>query len=175
MRLNRYINEELQQPTQEMIDFYEKRTKGHIDRVRKNLYNITEKMDDLNKVELMARAKEHDKSKYSKEEYIPYIWITWYHKEKKNGFEYPSGIEKITEGAWKHHKKVNSHHPEHYNKPSDMSNEDIAEMVADWMAMSQEFDNSLKLWADKNVGGKWKFNTDQVKLIYNIIYRVKRG
>lgn len=171
MRLKQYINEKIQDPTKEMFDFYKKRTKDHIDRVIKNMHTIAEERDDLNKVELMSRGKEHDKSKYSDKEYIPYVWLTWWYKEKNEGrkFEYPEGVEDDIKKAAKHHVMTNLHHPEAHSSPKKMSDIDISEMIADWAAMSQELNNSLKEWADKNVGKKWKFDKDQVKLIYDLI------
>jgi len=172
MKFKNYIMEkELQKPTKEMIDFYEKRTRNHINRVVKNIYTIIKERDDFNKSELIARAKIHDKSKYSKEEYIPYIWLTWWYKERNEGkeFNYPSGIKEMVDKAAKSHVLKNLHHPEAHEDPKNMSNIDIAEMVADWAAMSQELDNSLKEWADKNIGSKWKFNKEQTKLIYDLI------
>jgi hypothetical protein len=49
-----------------------------------------------------------------------------------------------------------------------MSDVDIAEMVADWAAMSQELGTSLKDWVNKTVNKKWKFTEKQTKLINDI-------
>lgn len=46
---------------------------------------------------------------------------------------------------------------------------DVAEMCADWMAMSKELGGTPKDWADKNVNVRWKFTEAQKKLIYEII------
>jgi hypothetical protein len=172
MKLRKYLNENVE-PTKEMFDFFEKRTKEHIDRVKNNIKKIVSKRSDLK--ELNGRLNIHDKSKYSKEEYIPYVWLSWWHNEKNNGriFKYPKGIKELIKKATKHHITTNSHHPEFYNKPSDMNNIDIAEMIADWAAMSQELDNSLKKWADDNVGSKWKFTEEQTKLIYDLVELLK--
>lgn len=171
MRLKYYLTES--SPTKEMIEFYEKRTKEHIDRVRKNLYHIAEVRDDLNKVELMSRAKDHDKSKYSKKEREPYIWLTWIKKYGISSISMPTNefqkINKSIDKAWKNHSKINKHHPEAHSDPNKMTDIDIAEMVADWASMSQELKTSLKEWADKNVGSKWKFDKEKTKLIYDLI------
>lgn len=158
-------------PSNEMVDFYEKRTREHIHRVSKNLSVIAQKRKDLNRAELLRRGKIHDKSKYLPKEYEPYIWLTWWHKEKNAGrkFEYPSGMEEKVRKATKHHITSNPHHPEYHNSPKDMSNIDIAEMVADWAAMSQELGDSLKKWADNNVNKKWHFTKEQTKLIYDLV------
>jgi len=39
--------------------------------------------------------------------------------------------------------------------------------------MSQELGNNLKEWADKNVSLKWKFNKEQIKLIYELVELLK--
>jgi len=71
MRFKQYVNEESIKPTQEMVDFYLKRTKKHIDRVRKNCNKLSK---SINMIELIDRGKIHDQSKYESEEYIPYVW-----------------------------------------------------------------------------------------------------
>ena len=143
MRLQRYINEAKVNPniipTQEMIDFYEKRTREHINRVKKNLkkYMRVEK-EGYNVSELSKRVNTHDKSKFGDEEYIPYVWLTWQKKEEKEGrqFDVHPDVKRIVDKAWEHHKKFNRHHPEYHSNPKNMTNEDIIEMVCDWAAMS---------------------------------------
>jgi len=173
MRLVKHLNEQDIKPTKEMVKFYDKRTKEHIQRVQNNIKKIVKQRSDLK--ELTSRAKIHDKSKWSKEEYIPYIWLTWWHKEKNAGrkFEYPEGIKDMTKKAWKSHEKINKHHPGAHSSPQKMSDIDIAEMVADWAAMSQEFGTSLKKWTNDNVGSKWKFTDKQTQLIYDLVGLLK--
>ena len=171
-RLEHYINEgDIEQPTDEMVKFYEKRTNDHIKRVQTNIKRIIKAKPELNKDELLKRLKDHDKSKYSKDERIPYIWLSWWHKERNAGrkFNYPQGIKEIVKKAAKGHVYHNKHHPESHNDITKMTNIDLAEMVADWAAMSQELGGSTKKWADDNVGKKWKFTKDQTEFIYNII------
>jgi len=158
-------------PSTEMVNFYKERTRDHIRRVSKNLYTIAGERDDLNKVELLARARIHDKSKYSSQEYEPYIWLTWWHKEKGAGrkFEYPAGMKEKVDKAAKSHVFSNPHHPEAHSSPKDMSNIDIAEMVADWASMSQELGTSLRKWAKEKVNKKWNFSKEQTKLIYDLV------
>jgi hypothetical protein len=45
-------------------------------------------------------------------------------------------------------------------------------MVADWFAMSEELGGHPKEWADKNINIRWKFNDNQIRLIYDLIQRV---
>jgi len=48
----------------------------------------------------------------------------------------------------------------------------IAEMCADWMAMSEELSSRPQDWADMNVNVRWKFTDEQVELIYNILNKI---
>ncbi len=172
MRFQEYVNKNDLMPSQEMIDFYEKRTKEHIARVQNNIQKIIQKFPEISSDELQKRISTHDKSKYSIKEYIPYVWMTWWYKQKNQGikWDYPNDeIKKSIEKAWKHHSKVNLHHPEAHSDPTKMSNVDIAEMIADWAAMSQELGTSLKDWAKKVVNKKWKFTNNQVNLINKIM------
>jgi len=164
MRFKQFVLEEIMKPTQQMIDFYLERTQKHIDRVRKNCNKLAK---NINMPELIDRGTIHDQSKYESVEYIPYVWMSWYYKEKDNGFKYPDkDIEKSTQEAWKHHERVNSHHPGYHDKPIDMSDIDLAEMVCDLTAMSQEFGGATKEYFDKNVKTKFVFSTEQIKKIY---------
>lgn len=163
-------------PKQEMINFYEKRTNDHIDRVRKNLVKM-EGYRGLSLDHLKDRGDRHDISKFSKIEKIPYVWLSWFYKCKKENipFKYPSGVEEKVNSASEIHVRSNRHHPEAHEDIhgiDGMSLMDIVEMVCDWTAMSQEYGQdggSSKGWADKNVGSKWKFNEGNTDLIYDVI------
>ena len=155
-----------------MVAFYERRTKEHIDRVRRCLSvlaAVTEYADELNE-----RAKVHDTSKFSPEERIPYIWLTEFHRCRRSGepFEYPDGMEDQVRAAIDHHMSTNRHHPDFHADPNDMSDVDLIEMVCDWTAMSQEFDQdggSARGWADKTVGSRVKFNQEKSRFIYAMV------
>lgn len=164
------MNDIEEKMTPQMKLFYYERTKKHIERVIQNLMKIA-KTTNIDTVKLLERAKKHDLSKFKDPELKPYIWLTEYYrcKNKKIPFQYPEGVKEETEKAWTHHKEANRHHPEYHNSPKDMTTVDIAEMVADWAAMSQEYNNDLKEWVDKNVNKKWHFTNKQTKLIYNLI------
>ena len=155
-----------------MVAFYERRTKEHIDRVRRCLSvlaAVTEYADELNE-----RANVHDASKFSPEERIPYIWLTEFHRCRRSGepFEYPDGMEDQVRAAIDHHMSTNRHHPDFHADPNDMSDVDLIEMVCDWTAMSQEFDQdggSARGWADKTVGSRVKFNQEKSRFIYAMV------
>jgi len=159
--------------TEEMKKFYEKRTKKHISLVQKYCKKIDEY--DKNRFEgIVKKGKEHDQSKYEKIEKDPYIFITWEYKCKAENekCDISDEMRKKMREASKHHIESNAHHPEYHESPKKMSDLDIAEMVADWCAMSEELDNDPKEWADKNIGSKWKFNKKQKDLIYKLIDRI---
>ncbi len=163
-------------PTTRMIRSFEKRTKEHINRVAKNLRKIHAQTDWGS--ELLERAKIHDESKYGKEERIPYIWLTEFHRCKNDGeeFEYPDGMEEKVKAATLHHITTNRHHPEFHESPADMTDIDVIEMVCDWTAMAQELGEnggSAKGWADKNIGSKWQFTQKQTDLIYDTIRQLE--
>lgn len=159
-------------PTPEMIAFYERRTHEHIERVRRCLLLLAEVTDYGE--ELIERAKVHDASKFGPQERIPYIWLTEYHRCRRNGesFEYPEGIAEKVKKAIHHHVTTNRHHPEFHADPNDMSDVDLIEMVCDWTAMAQEFGQdggSARGWADKTIGHRVAFNEDKRQFIYEMI------
>jgi Family of unknown function (DUF5662) len=155
-----------------MFAFYERRTREHIERVARCLTLLAEVMDCRH--ELLERARVHDASKFGPEERIPYVWLTEYHRCRKNGspFEYPEGVAESVKLAIHHHVTTNRHHPEYHVDPNDMSDVDLIEMVCDWTAMAQEFGQeggSSRGWADKTVGNRVPFNSDKRRFIYEMI------
>jgi hypothetical protein len=167
-KYQKFFKEEDQEITKEMRDWFYKRTKRHIELVQK----YCQKINDLDSIKwrgILYRGKHHDQSKLQEPEITPYIKMTWYYKCKEDGIDYPYTNE--MENAFiDHHVPSNRHHAEYFKDLEDMTDLDIAEMVADWSAMSEELgDNGPKEWADKKVGSKWKFNGKQKELIYDLI------
>jgi hypothetical protein len=165
------------EPTTEMVAFYERRTKEHIERVRRCLMLLAAATDYGE--ELTLRAKVHDASKFGPEERTPYIWLTEYHRCRMSGepFEYPDGVAEQVKSAIRHHVTSNRHHPEFHADPNDMSDVDLIEMVCDWTAMAQEFDQdggSAGAWADKTVGKRVAFNAEKRRFIYQMIEELDR-
>lgn len=160
------------EPTAEMIEFYESRTREHIARVASNLALLAEVTDHGD--ELIERAKVHDASKFGPEEYLPYVWLTEHHRCRQSGvdFEYPEGVEDEVKRAIDHHLTTNRHHPQFHADPNDMTEVDLIEMVCDWTAMAQEFGEdggSAKRWADRTIGKRVAFNSENVHFIYRMI------
>lgn len=149
------------EPTQEMKDYFEERTKKHIDRVNANIKKIQQNFPQYD------YTYDHDKSKFSGEEKLPYIWMTEFYRTNKK-LKYPEGMQEKIDKAVEHHYKSNSHHPEYYGSAAEMSKKDLIEMVCDWAAMGQEMGDSLKAWADKTVPKK-NFTPEQKDFIYELI------
>ncbi len=140
-------------------------------------------------------ALQHDASKWQPPELYAYIWISWQYKMRDEGkkLDLPDYLKTSMSQATFHHIKNNPHHPEYWNDnvqfapregrdnptkwtlsdASKMPDIYIAEMVADWMAMSEEMETSVKEWADKNVNIRWKFTEDQKNLIYELIQNIE--
>ena len=177
----------------DMIEWYEVRTQTHIARVHKYVNKIVDKFPQFS--ELKQIVKSHDQSKFEEPERTPYIFITWDYRCKRDGvsFDMPKVMKEKMNKATEHHILHNKHHPEAWdeNYDSSMLNRDdrdavpdtmvdgtkmpdiyIAEMCADWMAMSEELNSVPQDWADMNVNKRWKFDENQVNLIYDILNTV---
>lgn len=192
--MNWYKTSEDEAPeiTEEMTNWYKKRTENHINLVRKYCKKIHEVYGDRFD-EILERAKIHDQSKYEDPEIIPYIFITWDYKCKDENVEFniPEDIQDKMNEATEHHVKSNSHHPEYHSYQEEIINRedrdkppkelidatsmpelDLVEMCADWSAMSEEKGGTPMEWADKNVNVRWKFTEDQVDLIYEVLNNI---
>jgi transketolase len=160
-----------------MINYYQIRTIKHINRVKKWANKIVQQHPELK--DLLIQIQTHDQSKFEQPELDPYIWLTWKYKCQDENVEFniPERIKKLIKNAVTHHLQSNKHHPEYFasdptEKPVNAEHMDdisIAEMIADWFAMSEEKKNNPKEWADKNIGTRWNFTDHQKKLIYKLI------
>ncbi|WP_425397556.1 DUF5662 family protein [Aeoliella sp.] len=164
-------------PTPDMIEFYERRTREHISRVRRCLEVMARVTDHAE--ELLQRASQHDASKFEPEERVPYIWLTEHHRCRKSGkpFAYPPGVEAQVEAAIAHHMSHNRHHAEFHDDPNDMTEVDLIEMVCDWTAMAQEFHQcggSARGWADKTIGVRVHFSDEKRQFVYAMIELLDR-
>jgi hypothetical protein len=160
------------EPTPEMVAFSERRTREHIERVARCLALLARVREHGE--ELLERARTHDASKFGPEERVPYVWLTEYHRRRRDGepFDYPEGVAERVKRAIHHHVTTNRHHPEAHADPNDMSDVDLIEMVCDWTAMAQEFGQdggSARVWADKTVGKRVAFNAERRRFMYQVI------
>jgi len=180
---------------EEKEDWFEERTQRHIDLVNKYARKIADaNIPEVDSEELLAQVENHDASKKEEPERKPYIELTWKHKHDNwDGYKTPGTIsdEEINR-ATLHHITGNSHHPEFWNKEEaniDPTNRDksvkcidaskmppvaVAEMVADWAAMSEELGkNTATEWFEKQKDVRWHFSDDQVDLIYKLLDAVE--
>jgi len=178
----------------EKEEWFEKRLNNHIDLVQKYIKRIEKAYPEKFKG-LIEQCENHDASKFKEPERAPYIEISWRHKhDNYDSYKTPGDLTKEDENqATLHHITENKHHPEYWcdrkenllNKEdrddipdeivdaTKMPNKYIAEMCADWSAMSEELGkNTPREWADKNIGKRWKFVPKQKELIYEILDKI---
>jgi hypothetical protein len=185
--------------TKEMKDYFYKRTYYHTELVKKymlSIYDLKYFTSDRNNL-FLKNALEHDASKFIEPEKIPYIILTWQKFCQDNGkeFEINSQLKNKMVAATNYHIKNNLHHPEFWDpKKSEYvnminsQNKDgvpnriidatsmpklyLAEMIADWCAMSEERKNSPIEWAKKTINKRWKFTSEQEEFIYTLISKI---
>lgn len=114
-----------------------------VDLIQKYIPSTTINLDNIDYL-----IQNHDNSKFSEEEFIPY---------RKNF--YPTSPEEkeenkaAFENAWKHHYTNNMHHWEWWHetgKADEMNIAYVIEMICDWQAMGYQFNNNAKDWYYKN-------------------------
>lgn len=159
--------------TKEMKDFFDRRTRDHIARVKNNL-SILADAGFIGHDEATVRGLNHDYTKYGDDLKEPYVWLTWFHRNGKDASIYPEGVEDEVEVATDKHVSSEPHHPEYYTNASEMSSDDIAEMVADWTAMSQELDSNIYEWVSKQKD-KVAFTTAQWKIVDEMVDTIVEG
>lgn len=140
-----------------MMDYFEKRTKKHVDCLNKYAQKVGYTFPN------------HDKDKFEKDLYEPYVLMTWCTFRKQ---AIPTeDLPKVKYVMAKHYSN-NKHHPEHWENIEDMDTESLVEMCADWCAMSEEFKNDPFDWADNTVDSRFLFNETQTYFIYKTLERM---
>lgn len=138
----------------EMKRFYAERTKKHIRTVQGWGTKINEEFNER------FDMTSHDLSKYSPIELEPYIYLTWRYRCPSEGdeqFIVTDEMEARILAACTHHVQNNRHHPEYWDDKyngedngivdgTKMPKDAIAEMCADWMAMSTELGGCPLEW-----------------------------
>jgi len=123
------------------------RTLEHIHRVQKNMLTLVTKyagelgLNDETRRQLMHNVIQHDISKFSHNQYVPYVELTEYYRQRKvlgnKTYEYPEGFRERVNVAIQHHYAVENHHPEGTGRRWDIFN--ALECACDLQAMAQEF------------------------------------
>jgi len=136
---------------------------------------VTEHLDELNEefgitdediAECDNTIMYHDASKYGDEEYDAYC-NHWYPTEKT------PADEDAYEIAWIHHKRVNSHHWQHWLSvhdsgsvvPVDMPASDVFEMLCDWHSFSRRDPSSTAPGWYKKQKSKMILSSNTKKLV----------
>lgn len=164
-----------------MKEHFRKRTDMHIRLFQKYFKRIINLNPKLQAIE--SRLQTHDRSKYVEPEYIPYVYLTWDYKCKREGVDYkiPKKIQKKLNKAIYHHIITNKHHPEAWHpfwKMGEIVNAEsmsiiyIMEMMADWCAVSEEKGTDPFDWLAMNVGKRWTFTDEQVKLMIRLLQKI---
>jgi len=174
--------------TREYLDYLER----HIKNVEKAWKEIQEKCKDMSFVYddckwgmLDHWIENHDISKLSQEEFVPYRvrFRPTQNESPKNvlGQEEDTLKQKIIEEnfqkAWNHHIENNDHHWEKWTNESyyfPYSQElHCAHMIVDWLAMSYEFGDSPREYYQKNKT-KIKLPDWAIEFIYEIFLRLEK-
>jgi len=129
---------------------YNEYLKEHIDNVKKGYQFIKEKvskiLEDCVIENLDKMIENHDDSKYSEEEFLPYA-------EHFYGQGKVQKIDHEFDRAWKHHCENNPHHPEYW-KGEEMDSEHIIEMICDWWSFSWKKGNLKEIFDFYNSNAK---------------------
>lgn len=157
---------------------YNKYLINHIGNVQK-AYQL---MLDNNVFDYNADAQEnvrnHDKSKYSDEEYIAYG--EYFYGDKK---DVPHEEDNEFKRAWLHHQHHNPHHWQHWLlkeddgielEPLEMPYIYVQEMVCDWFAFSIDKGNAeeIQKWYAENKD-KQILHTNTRKLVEEYLEKIK--
>lgn len=150
------------------IDRYFIRTTEHIHRVQKNMlelvttHRIVLGLTDGDCRKLMHNVFNHDRSKFSPEQFEPYVELTEYFYQRKTlgnkEYDYPIGCREKVNEAIDHHYKNENHHPEIFEVGSlgKWDKFEAYETVCDLHAMAQEFNEGscrnywLEVWRKKH-------------------------
>jgi hypothetical protein len=90
----------------------------------------------------MYEVLKHDRSKFSPEQFEPYIELTEYYRRRRDGedYDYPAGVRAIVDKAVTDHYCRENHHPEKFEGDlGKYSKLQAFETACDLQAMAQEF------------------------------------
>lgn len=161
------------------IKEYKEYVDDHIANVRKAFNFYGEALCDrlhLDIDRLADMVDDHDKSKYSAEEFEGYRCYFYPTEEESADPETKAFNKKKFDAAWLHHLRNNAHHPEFwiYRDENDipkchpMDPIHVAEMLLDWAGMSiAKHDTAYLYWAN-NMSEK-PLHPDTIKLVDSCI------
>jgi len=195
----RKILEEIESSMVDKEAHFIKRTKYHIALVGEAINKIVEAFPEFSELLDRASIHDASKFiEPERTPYIEISWRHKIEDEKgdydpynNKGYKTPGTLTKDDENkATVHHITSNSHHPEYHledksnaninaedrNKSDKivdatrMPDLDIAEMIADWQAMSEELQtNTAREWYNKQKDVRWNFSEHQEALIDKLL------
>jgi hypothetical protein len=142
--------------------FFENKVRDHQSRVKHNMNGAI--------AELIHRADKHDNSKLSgieKRTYVEPVWELETGNVKFGSKEYDRIQAKKGEG-WKHHVKVNDHHPEHFKAFKNNNLFALLEMLADWKAAA-EYDGNAPEEGFKHIKKRMKLSGELEGVLRNTL------
>lgn len=104
---------------------------------------------------LRERAKIHDNSKISIEDELSAL--SRIINDKSTLKDATKQLSQIKKDAIKLHWKHNTHHPEHFKSPTDMSRLDVMEMCCDWHARSTQYGTNFLEYVQEQQKNRFKF------------------
>jgi hypothetical protein len=171
------------------------RTNLHIKLVNEWYWKIRKLSEKAGFVYGVIDIENHDISKFSYPEHVPYITTVWSYlcKEKDIPFKVSDTEKKMGNKATIHHITFNKHHPEYWDEnfseekfnpvnrdavpenPVDATKMPmcyVQEMLADWLGMSTEKGSDPYKWAELNINKRWMMTEEQVEYIYFVLDEV---
>lgn len=150
----------------EKLNRYFRRTTEHIHRVQRNMmtlvtrYRQSLELTDDDCRQAMENVFKHDRSKFSVEQFRPYVELTEYYHQRRvlgnSDYDYPPGLKEQVDAAVQNHYEVENHHPERFAKSIGKYDKlEAIETVCDLQAMAQEFNEGScrgyfeKIWVKK--------------------------
>lgn len=155
------------------LDNYFQRTVTHIHRVQKNMLLLVTQYADILYLTgedcriCMHNVMNHDRSKFSKIQFIPYVELTEFYRQRKvlmnKNYEYPNGVKAQVDEAVLDHYEQENHHPDKFLRDDgsiwagSFNKYEILETACDLQAMAQEFDEGScrkffeKVWKKKHM------------------------
>lgn len=131
----------------------------HKEYVEKSCEKLALYLDRTGAVEhakmLRERAKIHDNSKISCEDELSALARII--NDKSTLRDSTKQLSQIRQDAIKLHWKHNTHHPEHFKSPTDMSRLDIMEMCCDWHARSAQYETDFLEFVKKRQKDRFHF------------------
>ena len=172
--------------TDEMKQKYDEYLINHISNVQKGFkYLCDNHIIELDLIKatfpkIEEQIRNHDQSKYSKEEYDPYVEYFYGEKDEK-GEVYPDVQDRFDE-AWNHHQKRNPHHWQYWLLREDdgdfkcihMDYNYIIEMVCDWWAFSWKQNNLYEIftWYEENKP-KMQMHKNTIRDLEELLKQIK--